>query len=280
MARSSCRPARRCGGGQPYFSSTVARAATTSYFKPHFARLTDVAQVVYLDFRDHGRSSRQDPRAWTLEACADDVRAFCDTLGIDRPIVLGHSFGGFVAISYGARHPGHAGGLILASTMARFVLDRLVAGFRGAAGDEVAELARRDYSGDSVTEAEWDRVFAAFGPNVPDAAALARRIRNPAVGAVGMEIMRTLNLLDALPRIASPTLVCVGSLDPVTPVDASREIVDGLAPGIGELEVFDGAGHFLWLDDPDGFFGAVSEFVQRSTSDGINVFPTETAHID
>jgi proline iminopeptidase len=237
-----------------------------SYFKPHFARLTDVGQVVYLDLRDHGRSSRHDPLAWTFEACADDVRAFCDILGIDRPIVLGHSMGGFVAIAYGARHPGHAGGLVLASTMARFDLDRLVAGFRAAAGDDVAELARRDYGGDDVTDAEWARVFAAFGPNVPDETALARRIRNPDVDAVGMNLLRRLDLMDTLPRIASPTLVCVGSLDPVTPIDASREIVDGLAPGVGELEVLEGAGHFPWLDDPEGFFSVVSAFIGRCDS--------------
>ena len=49
-----------------------------SYFKPDFAPLTAVAQLVYLDLRDHGRSARQDPADWSFEACADDVRAFCD----------------------------------------------------------------------------------------------------------------------------------------------------------------------------------------------------------
>ena len=76
------------------------------------------------------------------------MRAFCDTLGIVRPIVFGHSMGGFVAMLYGARHPGHAAGLVLQSTHARFDLARLVEGFRRVAGDEVAELARRDYGGD------------------------------------------------------------------------------------------------------------------------------------
>ena len=79
-----------------------------SYFKPYFTRLADLAQVVYVDLRDHGRSARHDPALWSLETCADDVRAFCDALGIDRPIVLGHSLGGFIVALYGARHPGHA----------------------------------------------------------------------------------------------------------------------------------------------------------------------------
>lgn len=72
-----------------------------------------------------------------------------------------------MAMLYGTRHPGHAAALILQSTMARFDLARLVGGFRRVAGPEVAELARRDYGGDPVTDAQWAKVFAAFGPVVP-----------------------------------------------------------------------------------------------------------------
>ncbi len=146
-----------------------------SYFKPDFAALTSHAQVVYLDLRDHGRSARHDAADWTFETCADDVQAFCDSVGITRPIVYGHSMGGFVAMLYATRHPGHAGRLILQSTHARFDLERLVEAVRGVAGDEVAELARRDYGGDPISDAEWARVYTAFGPHVPDTRQLDRR---------------------------------------------------------------------------------------------------------
>ena len=232
-----------------------------SYFKPHFTRLTDVAQVVYLDLRDHGRSARHDPADWSFEVCADDVRAFCDAIGLARPIVFGHSMGGFVAMLYGARHPGHAGALILQSTNARFDLTRLVEGFRRFGGDEVAELARRDYAGDDVSDEEWARVFAAFGPRVPSRDELARRLRNPQVNAHGMELFRQLDVVAELARITSSTLVCVGELDPVTPVSASQEIVDALDPEITQLEVLEGAGHFPWLDCPDQYWSVLSAFV-------------------
>src|SRR5262245_58298866 len=109
-----------------------------SYFKPHFGRLAELAQLVYLDLRDHGRSSRHDPAEWSFELCADDLRLFCDSVGIERPVVFGHSMGGFVAMAYAARHPAHPAGVIVQSTMARFDLDRLVERFRAAAGAEVA----------------------------------------------------------------------------------------------------------------------------------------------
>ena len=85
-------------------------------FKPAFTPLRDVARLVYLDHRGNGRSEYTDPETWNLPQWGNDIRAFCDTLGIIRPIVLGYSFGGFVAQSYATRHPNHLAGLILLST--------------------------------------------------------------------------------------------------------------------------------------------------------------------
>jgi pimeloyl-ACP methyl ester carboxylesterase len=235
-----------------------------SYFKPDFARLANIAQIVYLDLRDHGRSARHAAKDWTFEICADDVAAFCDTLGIAAPIVFGHSMGGFVAMLYGARHPGRASGLVLQSTMARFDLDRLVAGFRRFGGDTVAELARRDYGGDSVTDEEWARIFAAFGPGVPNTDQLGRRIKNLEIAARGAELFSGFDVVDELGRIDCPTLVCVGQLDPVTPVQASKEVFAALRPGLGRLEVVEGAGHFPWLDAGDRYWRVIVDFVESA----------------
>jgi pimeloyl-ACP methyl ester carboxylesterase len=139
-----------------------------SYFKPDFAPLAEHAQVVYLDLRGHGRSAWGDVDTWSFEACADDVRLFCDTVGIASPIVFGHSMGGPIVLLYGARHPGHAAGLVVQSGFARFDVPRLVEGFRRVAGDEVAAIAGRSFRGEEVTDEEGARVSAAFGPHVPD----------------------------------------------------------------------------------------------------------------
>jgi proline iminopeptidase len=220
-----------------------------SYFKPWFGAVAESMQVVYLDLRDHGRSARGDPAEWSFELCADDVHAFCGALGIERPVVLGHSMGGFVAVLYAARHPGHAAGLVLLASMARFDLDRLTEGFRSVAGDAVAALARGDYSGERATTAEqWAAVFAAFGPHVPSPEQLTRRTKNLAVAAPGMALLRTLDIRDALGAVDCPTLICTGELDPVAPPEAAREIAARMPPGVARLEVLPGAGHFPWLD--------------------------------
>jgi pimeloyl-ACP methyl ester carboxylesterase len=236
-----------------------------SYFKPEFARLAEHAQVVYLDLRGHGRSEWGDAAAWSFEACADDVRVLCDTLGIEKPIVFGHSMGAPIVLLYGARHPGHAAGLIVQSGFARWDPPRMVDGFRRVAGDEVAEIARRSYAGEEVPEEEWARVYAAFGPNLPDEERRARTPKNLELNSYGMELIRRLDVIDQLSRVASPTLVAVGELDPVTPVAAAEEIVRALPEHVVKLEVVDGAGHFTWMDAPDRFWPLIIEFIHSTT---------------
>lgn len=184
-----------------------------SYFKPDFARLAQAAQVVYLDLRGHGRSAWGDPASWSFERCADDVRGFCDHLGIVRPVVYGHSLGGFVAMAYAVRHPGHAGALVLQSTHARFDLGRIVEGFRRAGGDAVAAIAEQVYGGDSaaVTAEEWARCWRLFGPWVLGEPERARTIVNRELNAHGLELMRSFDVVDRLGRVACPTLVGVGA---------------------------------------------------------------------
>ena len=234
-----------------------------SYFKPDFARLAEAAQMIYLDLRGHGRSECGDPAAWSFERCADDVRAFCDALSIDRPVVYGHSLGGFVAMLYAARHAGHPGALVLQSTFARFDLDRIVEEFRLRGGDEVAEIAGRAYGGDSasVSDEEWAPCWALFGPWVPGELEKGRMIVNLELNVPGLDLMRGFDVLDQLALVDCPTLVCVGELDPITPVAAAREIVEALPDGIARLEVIEGAGHFPWRDAPDRYWRLLTGFV-------------------
>src|SRR5262249_48666063 len=56
-----------------------------SIYKPAYSSLADCAQVIYLDHRGNGRSDRGSKGAWSLAQWGDDIRAFCDVLGIERP---------------------------------------------------------------------------------------------------------------------------------------------------------------------------------------------------
>jgi pimeloyl-ACP methyl ester carboxylesterase len=232
-----------------------------SYFKPDFGRLAEHVQVVYLDLRGHGQSDWGDAAAWSFEACADDIRAFCDAVGITRPIVFGHSMGAPIVLLYGARHRGHGAALVVLSGFARWDMPRMIEGFRRVAGDAVAEIARRSYAGEEVSDEEWSRVFRAFGPHCPDEDRQAKVPKNQELNEAGMELIRHIDITGPLDRVDAPTLVMVGALDPVTPLGAAEEIAGALPEGIPRLEVIEGAGHFTWLDAPDRFWPLLTRFI-------------------
>ena len=117
-----------------------------------------------------------------------------------------------------------------------------------------------------MTDDEWERCRVLFGPWVPGEQERARIVRNPDVDATGMELMRRFDVLGDLARVDCSTLVCVGEIDPVTPVAAAREIVDALPDGRARLEVIEGAGHFPWRDAPDRYWPILSDFVTTAAS--------------
>jgi pimeloyl-ACP methyl ester carboxylesterase len=115
-----------------------------------------------------------------------------------------------------------------------------------------------------LTDEEGERIYAAFGTHVPDERKRAASPQNRALYRSGMDVVRRTEILDQLGAVTSPTLVCVGERDPVTPVGAYEEIVAALPAGRARLELIKGAGHFTWLDAPDAFWPVVTEFIRVS----------------
>ena len=112
--------------------------------QPHFSPLGEVAQVLFYDHRGNGRSDLGTADQWTLDTWADDVVRLCDALGIEKPIVFGASFGGFVALNYAVRHPDHPARLILSSTAAHIDLDRAFVMFERLGGVEARDAGGVD----------------------------------------------------------------------------------------------------------------------------------------
>jgi len=111
-------------------------------YKEHVGpRLARVAQVVYLDLRGCGRSDLSDAGSWNLETWTDDLRGLFDRLGIERPVVFGLGWGGFVALRSAQRWPGALSKLVLVNPAARFVPQRAVARFDELGGPEAGEAA-------------------------------------------------------------------------------------------------------------------------------------------
>lgn len=244
--------------------------ADHSHYRPAWDALAEVAQLVYLDHRGNGRSEGSDPAQWNLAQWADDAQAFCEVLGIVKPVVLGVSFGGIVAQACATRHPQLASRLILVSTAARgsAYTERRVALFEQLGGAEAGALARRRLiEGDSSPEVldAWLRVCVPLYTQSPvDAGWLQRQVRNAActqwfsrADGEGSHF----DLRPALPRVACPTLVLGGALDPMLPVENQREIAAALPLHLVRYEEFAHAGHGVLPDARERTLALLREFI-------------------
>jgi pimeloyl-ACP methyl ester carboxylesterase len=128
--------------------------------KSALAPLADDFQILYPDLRGHGRSDHSSAEFWNLRTWADDLRRLCDALGLNNPIVLGSSFGGFVALTYAALFPDHPGGVILANTTGGHRdQQRVIEAFSRVGGDEAAAAIQRSFTEDTEeADAEFKRV--------------------------------------------------------------------------------------------------------------------------
>ena len=236
-----------------------------SGFKPAFSRLADIAQIVYYDHRGHGRSDRRPPEEWTLDTFADDVVRLCDALGLVKPIVLGQSFGGFVAQRYIARHSGHAAKVVLSSTSPAMNLERKLAMFERLGGPQAraaAEVFWKDPN--PLTWAPYNE-FCKPHYNTRPAAnddAQSRIVFNHDIlfTSAGGE-QQTMDLLPGLAVARCPVLVMAGELDPVCPLADSLDIAAALPPSLVRLASFAGSGHGVWRDEPEAAFAVLREFI-------------------
>jgi proline iminopeptidase len=234
-------------------------------FKPIFSRLADIAQIVYYDHRGHGRSDPRPEEEWTLDNFADDVVKLCDVLGIEKPIVLGQSFGGFVAQRYIAKHPGHPAKVILSSTSAQLGLARKLAMFERLGGREARDVAERFWTAPNAsTYAVYKMVcsplYSVTAPANDDAARRTTVNEEILFSWAGGE-QQSMNLLPGLARAQCPVLVLAGALDPVCPLDDARDIAAALPQPWMQFAQFDGCGHGVWRDDPDAAFARLRQFI-------------------
>jgi pimeloyl-ACP methyl ester carboxylesterase len=229
-----------------------------SVFRPWFDRFADTHQVIYLDHRGQGRSDeRRDPTGWHLDTWADDVVRFCDALEIERPIVLGQSFGGFVALHYAGRHPEHPGGLVLSSTAARHHVEATLDAFERLGGAAVREVAARFWSGDATPDEmlRYDEVCTPLYNRRAVAEDAPRRVwtnHRVLVHFVAGE-HHTFDLRPDLAAIACRTLVLAGVDDPVCPVPVHDEMVAVLTEAGVDVEahLFEDCGHGSYRDQPE-----------------------------
>ena len=231
---------------------------TLRSWDPTVAALTAAGySVVTWDVRGHGRSTAPlEPALYTLDHVVADLLALLDHLGLERVVLGGLSFGGFLALAAWVAAPERIRALVLADTGP---------GFRNPEAREAwnRTAVERAEAIESRGEAAVREGDASGRPDVSDQLGLDRHASYASLGLAvrGFLTQQDARAMDALPTVTVPTLVIVGADD--EPFLRAADVMAARIPG-AELVVVPDAGHLANLDQPDAFAAALLRFLDAA----------------
>jgi len=221
--------------------------------------LAQVARVINVDFRGHGRSSHATV-PYDLYDALEDVVAVLDRLSIERAVWAGLSMGGMIALRAALQVPARVAGLIAldsdagAEGLARRLRNRALGVTARLAGMRpVMPAVLRQMFG-PTTLATRRELVAEYREHFA-------RVHVPSVWHGLGAISGRDSVTAALARILVPTLVIVGEEDAALPPARSRVIAAGVRRS--KLMVVPGAGHLACLEWPDVVTEAMCGFMRE-----------------
>ncbi len=243
--------------------------------------LADTRAVILYDQLDGGRSDRpNNPANWRVDRFVDELDAIRIALGIRRWYVLGHSWGGTVALEYGARRSAALAGVVLASPLIStrsWIADAnvLVAQLPEQDQRTLAACDGANPPPASACELATTQFYSRFNGREP-ASTARKAYRNPKDRGFNATLYQTLwgksefvstgtlKTYDGEPLLAKldgpRTLFIVGQYDEARPVTAAAfaERVVG-----SELAVVPGAAHGIFSDRPDESIALIRAWLAR-----------------
>jgi pimeloyl-ACP methyl ester carboxylesterase len=211
---------------------------------PVLSCLTPGFRVLALDLPGFGESPLPDG-VWGTPDYASFVRQALADLGVERAHFLGHSFGAKTSLYLAATHPELLEKLVLVGSSGLRAPPSLKARVKRLVSKGARFAGRLGPLGRRLRAAVYARIAS---KDYQDA------------GAMRPILVKVVNedLKDLLPRIKAPTLLVWGTEDDAVPVAHAR-IMERTIPDAG-LVLFEGAGHFAYLDEPDRFCTVVKHF--------------------
>jgi 3-oxoadipate enol-lactonase len=220
-------------------------------FEPRFT-------FVAADLPGHGRSPLPAEGAG-IPKYATAVKAMLDDLGLNRPVVVGGSFGGMIALTLALNHPG---------TVKALVVSACPHGTPAADRAMVAKRGEDGFSGGmaSVVEATLTRWFTPGFRHSATVQEYRRRLLAVDVAGwkAGWRAISTYDVRARLPELDVPVLCVAGRDDASVPLavmqEMAREIPDA------RITVIDRGPHMLHIERPDAFSDAIAGFLTEQTA--------------
>jgi pimeloyl-ACP methyl ester carboxylesterase len=220
--------------------------------------LSDGFGVVAWDAPGCGQST-DPPESYRLRDYADALAGLISELGDDRAHVVGHSFGGALALELAHRHPAAVRSLVLLGAYA---------GWAGSLAPE--EVQRRlGFALDTASRlpggfepASMPGLFTeAMGADTVDELAMIMSASRPVATRAMAHALAEADLRDELPRIAVPTLLLHGDADQRSSPAVGRSLRDGIPHS--RLVVLPGLGHCSFLEDPGRVTAEIRTFLHE-----------------
>lgn len=239
-----------------------------------FRQFADRYTLVFYDHRCNGRSTGVPVSTMTWENLTADADALREFLGFESWSVLGHSFGGHVALEYALRYPDRVSRLILLDTAAdsRWARENAPRSLaeRGCSAAKV-ELVRRWFHGEFKRWEYFPTFFRIAGLYMYGSGwrSLAReldgggwrtRMRPEALIFAGHHLMEGWSVTNRLGEIQAPTLIMAGREDFVCPPESQWEMAAGIRGS--RLVLVDEAGHSPQDEQPAVVMSALQAFLQ------------------
>lgn len=242
-------PARRVGQRVLYVHGTGCNARV---WEPHMAAIADAHTPVAIDLPGHGQSPGPGFRGiadYTYFA-VELARA----LGWDRFAVVGHSMGGAVALLTALYHADLLAGLVLVDTGARLRVNPtlLQSARQGAASGRAPAMDRAWAFASGTSQSVVDALQALTSDTAP------RVTYGDWIADDTFDVMRRVS------DVRVPTLVVGGADDRLTPI-RYHEFLAAHIPGC-RLAIIEGAGHWVFWEQPDAFTRTVREFLDALPS--------------
>jgi len=205
-----------------------------------------------------------------LETVRNDLAAYIRANKMDKPVIVGHSLGGVLALWLAEKEPDLVGPLVIVDSLP-FLAGVMDPGATAESVKPQAEQMRKMYSGPPTeqTEKMGEMAVKAMVTSPADFEMVmgwSRKSDRVAMGDAMYEMMTT-DLRGDLDKIVSPTLV-LGTWIAYKQYATRAEVEKNFRAQYAKLKNYDfvlsdKARHFVMLDDPDGFFQALDHFLKR-----------------
>ena len=262
------------GRGDPIIVVHGGPGMDHSYLLPGMRRLARSNRVIFYDQRGGGRTEGEVSRATvSFDTFLGDISALADSLRLGRFTLMGHSWGGLIALRYAARHPDRLRALVLMNSVEpgrRYIVQSSDLLAKKRTTEDSIEYARILKS-DALKRREASAVNAllrvTFRTLFTDRALAQqlvidldqRTVSN--MGPVASMVMTSAGTFDFWTEAASirvPTLILQGA-DDAMPLEMVRELARTI-PG-SRLSIIEGAGHFPYIEKPTDTIGAITRFL-------------------